>query len=110
MDPSTNPETLPPAGEDVRPTPPGSAPDWRQSKWLALAEFAAVVLVFVAARWHLIPFSTTPFLLLVGWVALRVRKVGWSNTPRTRARKSGATSSIDRAGGATLVGSAGSAA
>jgi membrane protease YdiL (CAAX protease family) len=87
MDPSANQRNVRASAQDVGATQPGSAPHgWRQSKWLALAEFTAVALVFVAARWHLIPLSTTPFLLLVGWVALRIRKVGWRDVGLRRPR------------------------
>jgi membrane protease YdiL (CAAX protease family) len=54
-----------------------NAANWRQSKWLALAELAVVILIFVADARHLIPVSKTPFLLLLGWTSLRVRKIGW---------------------------------
>jgi membrane protease YdiL (CAAX protease family) len=80
-------------------TPPRG---WRHSKWLAPAEFAAVALVFVAARWHLIPFSTTPFLLLVGWVALRVRKVGWREVGLRRPRSWPVALAAGAASGALL--------
>ncbi len=54
-----------------------SPPDWRDGTWLALTEFLLVGLIFVADLRGLIPFSKTPELLLVGWVSLRVRKLGW---------------------------------
>jgi uncharacterized protein len=50
---------------------------WRESKWLAVVELAVVVLVFLADARHLIPLSKTPFLLLLGWASLRLRKVSW---------------------------------
>jgi len=53
------------------------AGDWRQSKWLALAELLVVALIFVADAHHLIDFSKTPYLLLFGWASLSVRKIGW---------------------------------
>jgi membrane protease YdiL (CAAX protease family) len=53
------------------------APGWRQSKSLAIAELILVVLIFVADARHLIPFSKTPFLLALGWISLRVRKISW---------------------------------
>jgi membrane protease YdiL (CAAX protease family) len=52
---------------------------WRDSKWLALVEFAIVALLFGADRWRLIPFSVTPFLLAVGWISLRLRRIRWRN-------------------------------
>jgi membrane protease YdiL (CAAX protease family) len=56
---------------------PTNAGDWRQSKWLAVTELAVVILIFVADARHLIPVSKTPFLLVLGWISLRVRKIDW---------------------------------
>jgi uncharacterized protein len=51
--------------------------DWRNSKWLAVAELAVVVLIFIAdIRGH-IPFSKTPFLLAFASISLWVRRIGW---------------------------------
>jgi membrane protease YdiL (CAAX protease family) len=51
---------------------------------------------------HLIPFSTTPFLLLVGWVALRVRKVGWRDIGIRRPRSWAVALAVGAASGALL--------
>lgn len=51
--------------------------NWRQSKWLAIAELALIALIFWADFHHLIFFSKTPYLLLFGWLSLRVRKLRW---------------------------------
>lgn len=61
-------------------------PDWRQSKWLAVAELMVVVLIFVADARHLIPFSKTPFLLALGWISLRMRRSSWRDVGLTRYR------------------------
>lgn len=50
---------------------------WRASKWLAFCEFAVVALIFFLDSRHLIPISKTPFLLLLAWISLRVRRVKW---------------------------------
>jgi hypothetical protein len=63
--------------EGARSEPGNGAPNWRQSKWLAVGELVVVALIFVADARHLIPFSKTPFLLLFGWISLCVRKIGW---------------------------------
>src|SRR2546422_2750571 len=63
-----------------------SAAGWRESKWLALFELAIVALIFIADWRHLIPFSKTPFILLVGWISLRLRKVGWRTVGFARYR------------------------
>jgi len=53
------------------------AASWRVSKWMAFAEFAIVALIFLADHWHLVPLSKTPFLFLLGWISLRLRRAGW---------------------------------
>jgi membrane protease YdiL (CAAX protease family) len=50
---------------------------WRRSKWLAVAELAVVVLIYIADARHLIFFSKTPYLLVFGWISLRVRGLRW---------------------------------
>ena len=77
MDPSTQPpsneyppnKVLPPAALD-------GVTSWYQSKWLALVEFAAVALIFIADHHHLIPLSKTPFLLVLAWISLKARGCG----------------------------------
>ena len=69
----------------LEPSPPPSA-GWRQSNWLAFAEFAIVALIFIADHRHLIPVSKTPFLLLLGWVSLRIRRVSWREVGLSRNR------------------------
>jgi len=48
---------------------------WRESKWLALAEFVLVALAMIYRHW--LPVSITPYLLLLAWISLRIRKVSW---------------------------------
>jgi hypothetical protein len=57
----------PPSGPTEERKPEG----WRQSNWLAYAEFAIVALIFLADEKHLVPISKTPFLLLLGWISIR---------------------------------------
>jgi membrane protease YdiL (CAAX protease family) len=61
------------------PTEDRKSEGWRQSNWLAFAEFTIVALVFVADNKHLIPVSKTPFLLLLGWISIRMRGLRWRN-------------------------------
>jgi len=61
----------------VGPGAPPVAADWRQSKWLAIAELVFVALIFLADFRHLIFFSKTPYILLFGWISLRVRGLRW---------------------------------
>ena len=60
--------------------------NWRQSKWLAIAELVVVALIFVADARHLIPFSKTPFFLAFGWLSLGLRKVSWRSIGLSRYR------------------------
>jgi uncharacterized protein len=68
----------------VEPAGPGRS--WRDSKWLAIVEFALVGLIFYADHRKLIPISKTPELLLLSWISLRVRKLGWRAVGLTRYR------------------------
>lgn len=80
------------------------ATDWRNSKWLAFGELAVVALIFVADWRHLIPFTKTPFLLLFGWLSLRVRGTGWRSIGLSRYRSWAATLATGIACGALLEG------
>jgi uncharacterized protein len=67
--------TVPP--ERVRTEPSNGAANWRQSKWLAVAELVVVALIFYADFKHLIFFSKTPYLALFAWLSLWARKLRW---------------------------------
>ena len=69
----------------------GQVAGWRQSKWLAVAELAVVVLIYIADAHHLIFFSKTPYLLAFGWISLRVRGLRWRDVGLTRYRNWGRT-------------------
>lgn len=87
MSESANREGSDVAAQEAAHSEPGSrAANWRQSEWLALGELLVVVLIFVADARHLIPFSKTPFLLVVGWISLWARKIGWRSVGLTRYR------------------------
>jgi CAAX protease family protein len=64
---------------------------WRRSKTLALVEFVIVALIFVADAHHLIPVSKTPFLLILGWISLRIRGLRWRDVGLARYRSWNAT-------------------
>jgi CAAX protease family protein len=84
---------------------PGNPPAaWRQSKWLALAEFAVVALIFLADKKHLIPVSKTPFLLMLGWISLRVRGLRWRDVGLTRNRSWPLTLALGVAAGLLMEG------
>jgi membrane protease YdiL (CAAX protease family) len=70
---------------------PGDGARRCAGKWLAVGEFALVLAIFLADWYGLVPFSKTPFLLVLGWVSLRLRKVRWKDIGLTRFRSWGAT-------------------
>src|SRR2546427_10292008 len=47
---------------------------WHDNRWLVLVEFAAVVAIYVARHHHILKVSATPYLLLLAWISLRLRK------------------------------------
>ncbi len=59
---------------------------WRDNRWLVLVEFAVVVAIYVARQHHILKVSATPYLLLLAWISLRLRKVQWKQIGFTRYR------------------------
>src|SRR5437879_5040986 len=59
---------------------------WRDNRWLVLVEFAVVVAIYVASQHHILKVSATPYLLLLAWISLRLRKVQWKQIGFTRYR------------------------
>ncbi len=105
MSESTNREGAGIAVQDSAHAEPGNrAANWRESKWLAVGELVVVALIFVADARHLIPFSKTPFLLLLGWISLWVRKIGWRGVGLTRYRSWKITLALGVAAGLLLEG------
>lgn len=105
MNESTGATATGTSSEGARPPAPVSpAGGWRQSKWLAVGELAVVALVFIADHHHLIPVSKTPFLLLLGWISLRLRKAGWRDVGFGRNRSWAMTLTLGIGGGLILEG------
>jgi uncharacterized protein len=77
---------------------------WRHSRWLILGEFVVVGLIFIADWKRLIPFSKTPFLLLFGWLSLRLRKLGWRGIGFNLYRSWTVTLLLGIAGGLAIEG------
>src|SRR5262245_39963725 len=104
--PATGPSGL--NGEAIMPAQTeslGAGPagqHWRQGKLLVVGEMAIVLLIFVAAWYHLIPFSNTPFLFLLGWFSLRLRKSGWKDVGLRQFRSWRATLAYGLVGGICL--------
>jgi membrane protease YdiL (CAAX protease family) len=74
-----------------------SANDWRRSRWLVLAEFLLIVLIFLSESIHLIPtyvrvsghwipVGVVPLLVLLGWISLRLRGLRWRDVGLTKKR------------------------
>ena len=59
---------------------------WRDSRWLILVEFALVVGIYVGRRHHILKVSATPYLFLLAWISLRLRRVQWKHIGFTRYR------------------------
>ena len=55
------------------------------TKWLFVVEIAVVAGIFYLAWRHQIPFSKTPFLFLLGWISLRLRRQRWKDVGFTIA-------------------------
>ena len=77
----------------------------RDSKWLALAEFALVALIFWLdyTHWHhVIKISKTLYLLILGWISLRVRGLHWRDVGMRIYRTWGWTIALGIACGAGI--------
>jgi uncharacterized protein len=59
---------------------------WRDSRWLILLEFALVVAIYVGRHHHILKVSATPYLLLLAWISLRLRRIQWKQIGLTRYR------------------------
>jgi membrane protease YdiL (CAAX protease family) len=51
--------------------------NWRNSKWLTVSELLLAAFLFTLAAFHHLPLGRGPWLLVLGWVSLYVRKIGW---------------------------------
>ncbi len=47
------------------------------ARWLAVGELALVVALVAGDFYGLVPVSSTPFLLVLAWISLRLRGFGW---------------------------------
>src|SRR5580698_6297174 len=64
----------------------GRGGTWRESRWLILVEFALVVGIYFARQHHILKVSATPYLLLLAWISLRLRRVQWKQIGFERYR------------------------
>jgi uncharacterized protein len=68
--------------------------NWRTSKWLAAGELLLAALFFAASAYHHLPLGRGPWLLVLGWVSLYVRKIGWHGIGLTKYKSWAATLAI----------------
>ena len=50
---------------------------WRASRWAAAAEIAIIVALVAGDYYGVVPVTSTPFFLLLGWFSLRLRGLRW---------------------------------
>lgn len=55
------------------------------SRWLLLVEVLIVGALFYSDFKHLVPVSKTPFLFVLGWLSLRLRKLKWRDVGLKRS-------------------------
>ena len=73
----------------------------RESKPLIALEIGAAILILTAYLADYLPFSETPFLLLLGWLSLRVRGVGWRGVGLKRPARWGPAVALGAVTGVT---------
>src|SRR3981081_3146368 len=76
----------------------------RDSRWLALLEFAVIGALFVADVYHHIFFSKTPYLFLLGWISLRLRGLRWKDVGFARPRSGAVAAGLGVLGGLCIEG------
>lgn len=59
---------------------------WRDSRWLVLSEFALVIAIYVARQHHILKVSATPYLVVLAWISLRLRRIKWKHLGFMRYR------------------------
>jgi len=50
---------------------------WRESEWAAAAEIAIIVALVAGDYYGAVPVTSTPFFVVLGWLSLRLRGLGW---------------------------------
>jgi membrane protease YdiL (CAAX protease family) len=58
--------------------------DSTRSRLIIIAELILATALFVLPKFHLLPRPDTLWLLLLGWISLRLRKSGWKSVGLTR--------------------------
>ena len=73
---------------------PNAGSDWLTNRRLAAGEVLLAGLIFAASAYHLLPLGRGPWLLVLGWVSLYIRKIGWRGIGLTKYKSWGATLEI----------------
>jgi membrane protease YdiL (CAAX protease family) len=79
-----------------------SGQSWRESRWLILVEFALFGGIFVGRQHHVLKVAAIPYLLLLAWISLRVRRLQWKQIGFSRYRTWAGTFLLGVAGGVGL--------
>ena len=74
----------------------------RQDGLLLVAELAALIALTIADARGLVPLSRTPFLLLLCWASLRLRRLPWRSIGFTRPPRLGRAIAIGIAAGLAI--------
>jgi hypothetical protein len=75
---------------------------WRDSRWLIPVEFAVVAAIYIGRQHHILKVSATPYLFLLAWISLRLRRIRWKQIGFTRYRTWVTTLLLGIAGGVGL--------
>jgi membrane protease YdiL (CAAX protease family) len=73
-----------------------------QGKAFAGVELVAALLIIAGGLVGVVPFSSTPFLFVLAWICLRLRRVGWRSVGLLRPASSGRAMLIGAVIGAVL--------
>ena len=74
----------------------------RQERLLLMAELGALIALTIADAWGLVPLSRTPFLLLLCWASLRLRRLPWRTIGFTRPPRLGRAIAIGVVAGVAI--------
>lgn len=59
---------------------------WRESRWLVFVESVLIAAIYIGRQHHILKVSATPYLFLLGWISLRVRRIRWKDVGFRRYR------------------------
>ena len=75
---------------------------WRDSKLLIFAEIIFVGAIYVARQHHVLKFHATPYLFIVGWISMNLRRIKWKDVGFTLYRSWATTLMLGVASGVGL--------